>query len=197
MILALFLVILAISILLTWFGEYTEEGVYSLGGLFLLFVLGLLIILPGTLTIPNGEVVSYNYSCGCCDGHDFIIEDVYTFSCFGTPNSCDTYDGNQISCVLVGCTWDDNSSLCFGNPYDCDNYIDMSSCTIAGCQYAYESGNGCPNGTIEVVTSETHSPINEPFNDGLSHSMGFWLCIIGVFGFAIKVSQIKAGFKQP
>jgi hypothetical protein len=196
MLLALFIVILAISLLLIGFGEYTKEGVYSLGGLLFLFLLGLTTLLPGNLTIPNGEQVNFTYACGCCDEHEFILQDSYSFLCYGTPNSCDYYDLDETNCLLVGCTWENATLSCLGNPQPCINYTDMAGCTIAGCQYSYEPGASCPNGTEKVVTSEIHTTTQEPFSDTMSHTTGAWLTLIAVFGFAIKLGQIRAGFKN-
>lgn len=193
MLLALFLVILGISIGLIFFGEYTEEGVYSLGGLLFLFLLGLSVLLPGSLQIPNGENVTYQYKCGCCDGFNFTITEA--FICYGIPNSCDFYDMDMAGCMAHNCTYDFNTSLCFGTPYPCDDYNNNPvACYQAGCEYQY--GNACPNGTEKVITTETHTPNNTNFSDTLSHIMGFWLTLIAIFGFVIKLGQIRAGFKN-
>jgi hypothetical protein len=112
MILALFLVILAISLLLMWFGEYTEEGIYSFGGLLFLFFIGITILLPANLQIPNGENVT------------------------------------------------------------------ISTNNTTG------------------ITTENHVPNYTDFSDTFSHSMGFWLSLIAVFGFSIKLTQIRSGMKK-
>jgi hypothetical protein len=112
MLLALFLVILSISFLLIALGEYTEEGVYSFGGLLFLFFIGITILLPGNLQIPNGENVT------------------------------------------------------------------ISTNNVTG------------------ITTEIHAPNQIDFSDALSHSMGFWLSLIAVFGFIIKLGQVKSGFKE-
>jgi hypothetical protein len=196
MLLALFLIILAISLLLIGFGEYTKEGIYSLGGLLFLFLLGLTVLLPGNLTIPNGETVNLSYACGCCNNHEFILQDTYYFYCYGTPHNCDYYDGNPIECLEMGCAYDYNTSLCNGYPTPCENYTEFPPCLNAGCEYNYQQGGTCPNGTEKVVTSETHTTTQEPFNDTMSHIMGVWLTLIAIFGFAIKLGQIRAGFKN-
>jgi hypothetical protein len=196
MLLALFLVILAISLGLIWFGEYTEEGVYSLGGLLFLFLLGLSILLPGNLQIPNGETVNYSYACGCCDGHQFILNDSSGFFCFGFPNGCDHYDLNLPECLAHNCTYDFNTTFCYGTPYPCSNYSNPVSCYEAGCEYEYQPEPTCPNGTEKVITTETHTPIQTNFSDTFSHIMGVWLTLIAVFGFAIKLGQIREGFKD-
>lgn len=112
MLFALFLVVLTISLLAVWFGEQSQEGVYSLFGLFLLFTLGITVILPGGLQIPNGTNVTIS-----------------------TDNT---------------------------------------------------------TGTI----TELHVPITTDFNDTLSHSMGVWMSLVALFGFVIKLGEIRAGFKQ-
>lgn len=104
--------VLTIAILLIWFGEYTEEGMYSLGGLFFLFLIGMTIIIPGTLEIPNGENVTIS-----------------------TDN------------------------------------------------------------TTGIIT-EVHTPTTTTFSDTLSHSVGIWITLIAIFGFTIKLGQIREGFKQ-
>jgi hypothetical protein len=193
MLLALFLVILAISLALIWFGEYTEEGVYSLGGLLFLFLLGLSILLPGNLQIPNGEAVNYSYACGCCDGFNFTMTEEFT--CFGIPDGCDTYDLDFVNCLAHNCTYDFNTTFCSGTPYPCEYYNpNPPACYEAGCEYQY--GDACPNGTEKVISSETHTPIQTQFSDTFSHIMGVWLTLIAVFGFAIKLGQIRAGFKN-
>src|SRR4030042_5539915 len=56
--LALFVVLLAFSLIMIWLGHSHEEGLYSLAGFFFLFLLGLSVILPGTVSIPSGENVT-------------------------------------------------------------------------------------------------------------------------------------------
>jgi hypothetical protein len=112
MLLTLFIIILTIAVLLIAFGELTKEGVYSLGGLLFLFLLGITILLPGNLQIPNGDNV--------------------------------TITTNEIT----------------------------------------------------GVTTATVIPIQTDFSDTLSHSMGVWISLISIFGFAIKLGQIKAGFNK-
>jgi len=58
MLLILFIVLLALSVILIWLGHSHEEGLYSLAGFFFLFLLGFLIVLPGNLAIQAGENVT-------------------------------------------------------------------------------------------------------------------------------------------
>ncbi len=66
-----------------------------------------------------------------------------SYICYGTPNSCDTYDSSQTDCGTYGCTWDG----CEGTPNSCDSYdSDQSGCTgQGGCTWTgcYGTVNSC------------------------------------------------------
>lgn len=66
MILILFVILLAISLILVGLGYFTKEGTYYMLGFAFIFILGTFVILPGNLEVPSGSTTTYNYTCGCC-----------------------------------------------------------------------------------------------------------------------------------
>lgn len=62
MLFALFVTLLALSLVLIALGNQTKEGVYSLIGFSLMFILAAWIILPGNLELPNGQTINTNYT---------------------------------------------------------------------------------------------------------------------------------------
>ena len=194
MIITLFVTFLILSIILIFLGKYAEAPPVSLAGFLFIFIIGVATLISG-LGYEAGT--SYNYVCACCENG--IYTEGYTTGlgfCYGTPNPCDYYDLNELDCIASGCTYNATDLSCYGTPSDCDTFMIQRTCDLVGCTYQSGTSTTCPNGTSQVTTSEVHTPIQEAFSDTMSHMMGIWISLIAVFGFAIKLGQIRAGFKN-
>lgn len=203
MILALFIVILAAGLILAALGYYTEEGSYSLIGFLIIFLLGLWILIPGDLQIKTGSntTTTYTYVCGCCENNTFITETTgrLVYDCYGEPYFCDYYDGDLTNCLLAGCSYNETTMLCGGTPTPCDE-LAYQDCEYYGCELDEEiiTSGGCTNGSEEVInqTIIKQNDTYENFSDTFSHILGFWLTIMGLVGFIIKITEIRRGIPK-
>jgi hypothetical protein len=62
MILILFVILLAISLILVGLGYFTKEGTYYMLGFAFIFILGTFVILPGSLEVPSGSNTTATYT---------------------------------------------------------------------------------------------------------------------------------------
>jgi hypothetical protein len=193
----LFIIFLIIALSLIVFGWIVKTPPVTLGGYLVLFILGV-VLLTGGLSYKTGETETYGYACGCCDNFTFNYGAV-TYNCTGTPLSCDYYNGMSYECGLIGCTYNGTLEICSGTADDCELITDFNICNrYANCTWGeVESSEGCPNGTtmemINKTLTNTYTNYDSEIYEGVqvNHVIGFFLCIIAVFGFVIVFMNLE------
>lgn len=206
LIITIFTIFLIITLTLIITGKILKQPPLTLAGFLFLFILGLVLLLGG-LEYVSGTTEAYNYTCACCENgtyHEGNITEYYTYSCLGTPNDCDYYDGNLEGCVINGCTYDSNLSLCSGTPHTCENYLNQRDCEAVTCEWLQDQEpsvtEGCTNGSITLKSTSKqniYSNYDSEIIQGVqvNHIIGLFLSLIAIAGFIITLTNLES-FQQ-
>ena len=142
------LIVLFVATSLLFVGAFRKQYLFVIfSGLF--FILGGLFVLNG-ITYVNGQSEDYSYMCTVCGtpSRNYSI-------CAGVADSCDTYDGNEPSCTLYGCIYDNETGFCTGNPQECGTITDLTVCGRIGCDIETIVTNGTAAVNETVLTNKT------------------------------------------
>lgn len=182
---------LFLTIIIIIAGKYINSPVLQISSFTILFILGIILLL-GAVTYKTGSTDSYSYMCTVCGTPSNT-----TYLCTGNPNSCDTYDGMQETCILYGCTYNETDNLCYGTPYSCESYISSYVCGRVGCELIEITTNGTIGINATVISSVTHqnsySNYDNEIVQGLTlhHLLGFLIAILGALGFISSLFNLK------
>jgi energy-coupling factor transporter transmembrane protein EcfT len=200
MIITIFIILLIISLALITTAKALKQPPLALAGFLFLFILGLVLMIGG-LEYVAGETETYGYTCSCCQEGTYTEGIITTYSCTGTPNTCDYYDLNQLDCIASGCTYNETTLSCDGTPSDCDTFTEERTCELVACYWEPNQESGCINGTSITIKNTTKENIYSAYDSEIvqgiqvNHLFGFFLCIIAIFGFVLTLTNLEA-FEQ-
>lgn len=198
MIITIFIIIIVLCLFLLIVGKYIDAPPLQLAGYLFMFLLGVGVAVSG-LAYESG--IDYTYTCGCCENGTFKegnITEYYSYECVGTPFDCSYYSEQETNCLLAGCSYDNETLICSGTPDDCDTRLIERDCEAINCTWDLGQEpaltEGCTNGSI-ILKNETkvYSAYSGETGIAVSHYLGYFLCIIAVFGWIIVFMNLKAG----
>lgn len=188
MLLLVFGILAAISLVVVALGFLVDIPFYSAIGFFFLFLLGLS-LQGGGVTASSQSNETYSYLCGCCQNNTFVTS-TQTF-CSGTPYSCDHWDLDQTNCEHFGCLYNTTSMFCIGNSIPCESLTSGFDCEYANCQRG--TTTGCTNETEVILDKITKTSNETPLSDQNTIWIGRFLAFASAFAMILVFTHWKKG----